>query len=40
MSRIAIQRTGVFPVIGNGFAPGASIAFDAAHRAEKHPANR
>ncbi|MGP8471768.1 MULTISPECIES: hypothetical protein [Burkholderia] len=40
MSRNAIQLTGVFPALSNRFVPGASIAFDAAHRAERNRANR
>ncbi|WP_272148450.1 hypothetical protein [Burkholderia cepacia] len=40
MSRNAIQRSGVFPAISNRFAPGAAIAFDAAHRAEPNRVNR
>ncbi|MFP3625643.1 hypothetical protein [Burkholderia sp. SIMBA_024] len=40
MSRNAIQRTEVSPALSNRFAPAASIAFDAAHRAEQNRANR
>jgi hypothetical protein len=40
VSRNAIQRTGVFPAVSNRFVPGASSAFDAAHRAEPGPVNR
>jgi len=40
VSRNAIQLTGVFPALSNRFVPGASIAFDAAHRAERNRANR
>ncbi|WP_175733037.1 hypothetical protein [Burkholderia ambifaria] len=40
VSRNAIQRTEVSPALSNRFAPAASIAFDAAHRAEQIRANR
>ncbi|MFP3507006.1 hypothetical protein [Burkholderia sp. SIMBA_062] len=40
VSRNAIRRTEIFPAIRNQFAPRASIAFDAAHRAEQNRANR
>ncbi|WP_269113239.1 hypothetical protein [Burkholderia territorii] len=40
MSRNAIQRAAVVPAVSHRFVPGASIAFDAAHRAERSRANR
>ncbi|WP_269112842.1 hypothetical protein [Burkholderia territorii] len=40
MSRNAIQRADVVPALSNRFVPGASIAVDAAHRAERSRANR
>ncbi|KVQ64826.1 hypothetical protein WT23_12150 [Burkholderia territorii] len=40
VSRNAIQRADVVPALSNRFVPGASIAFDAAHRAERSGANR
>jgi hypothetical protein len=40
VSRNAIPRTEVSPALSSRFAPAASIAFDAAHRAEQNRANR